>query len=106
PDIYAQRLAADGAKRWGPDDLAVCTWGGMWGGEDVLAGLVPDGRHGVVVVWIHRDGPDGTFAQRVDPDGDLRWSSQGATVFRDESGVHWQQAGRTVLHGGAWLATD
>ncbi len=106
PDIYAQRLGADGRKRWGERDLPVCTWGGLWGGEDILAGLAPDGHGGIVVAWIHRDGPNGTFVQRVSPEGALRWSTQGATAMRDESAMNWKRGGRLLPDGGGWLATD
>lgn len=105
-DLYVQRLDAVGRKTWSRTDVAVCLWGGLWGGGETLAAFEPTVDGGAVVGWIHGDGPSGTFAQRLGPDGGLRWGPDGVTVFTDAMGYKW--AGRSAVDpgGGTWFGLD
>ena len=70
-DIYAQRLAADGAAQWTPDGIVICDSGQI----QVSPQVVEDGSGGAVIAWSDmRNTMDfDIFAQRVDSSGNLVW---------------------------------
>lgn len=105
-DLWAQRLDDSGRKTWSRTDVGICTWGGMWGGGESLAALEPDAGGGAIVAWIHGDGPSGTFAQRLAPDGGLRWGTDGVTVFVGTMGYKWADRSAADPGGGIWFGLD
>jgi hypothetical protein len=84
PDVYAQRVSADGALLWNPNGVAVSTAPG----EQQVGRIVADGASGVIVAWddyrYHPAGqywgPDDVFAQRVSANGTLLWGTTGVAV--------------------------
>lgn len=72
-DLYAYRVSAEGEQRWGEDGVALSA--GDEGDEGTpAAALLADGD--LAVVWDHDDGRDDVStvrAQRLSPDGELRW---------------------------------
>jgi hypothetical protein len=77
-DIYAQRLNASGAAEWTADGVRVCDSPSYQWMPDILAG----GSGGAIVVWSdHRDAAgEDIYAQRLDADGAVQWSSTGVPV--------------------------
>jgi len=66
PDIFAQRLDADGNEMWGPDGVLIC------GASDVQGDVVvaPDGKGGAVMAWVdYRNPTADIYAHRVDRSG-------------------------------------
>ncbi len=88
PDIYAQKIGADGSALWDLDGILVC--GAVEGQGDPR--LVADGQGGAIVVWV--DGrvvgdPD-LYAQRVSSAGVSLWAPNGipvTTLDRDEDEI-------------------
>lgn len=78
--IYAQRLDANGQRLWTPaDGIPVC---GASGAQFNPA-VVTDGAGGIIVAWQDRRGADDDlYAQRLDPNGNLLWTLNGAPLSR------------------------
>ena len=77
PDIYAQRISANGTVLWTVDGAALCTASGGQAGPT----LVSDGAGGAIVVWlsggsISRD----IYAQRILADGTVHWTADGVAL--------------------------
>jgi hypothetical protein len=69
--------ASPAGAAWDPGGLPVCTASG------VQTGLVavPDGSSGMIMAWEdHRDGQSKVYAQRVDVNGNLLWTTNGVLV--------------------------
>jgi len=70
PDIWAQRVTADGEIPWAPDGEAVCTAAGTQSEIRVIS----DGAGGAIVIWRDRRGADHDYySQRIDGDGNILW---------------------------------
>jgi hypothetical protein len=66
PDVYAQRVGADGTKMWGPDGVVIC--GEPDNQLDVV--VAPDGTGGAVMAWVdYRNPTADIYAHRVDRSG-------------------------------------
>jgi hypothetical protein len=83
-DIYAQRLAADGTLRWGPDGVPVATacWGGLCANQKRYPQILADGAGGAIIVWEEmRNGFTlSIYAQRLGPEGSPAWILDGVPV--------------------------
>lgn len=78
-DIYAQRVAADGAVLWSVDGVALC----LESHSQQRLRAAPDGSGGAVVAWEDYRSPLGAadiYAQRVDASGAALWTRDGAAV--------------------------
>ena len=76
-DIYAQRLDAGGAIKWGVNGVAICTASGY----QLIPHVICDGAGGAIIVWQdRRSGPDCIYAQRVDANGVVKWAANGVLV--------------------------
>jgi hypothetical protein len=77
--LFAQRIDADGALRWGDSTSAIAI--GPELNEYQQPAVVSDDSGGVIVAWTdHRDGfaaPGNIYAQRIDTIGRIRWSEDG-----------------------------
>lgn len=105
-DLYAQRISADGSFLWDRDGLAVCTWNGLWGGADILAGISSPSPGSALVFWYHTDGPEGTFFHSISPDGRLERGADGATAYAMEAGSKWKGRFAEGGNGEIWLGLD
>jgi hypothetical protein len=77
PDIYAQRIDANGKVLWTANGVPVCTSGGI---QDQPR-IVNDGSGGAIVVWHYYHNWINTLhAQRVDANGNLTWPTAGIAV--------------------------
>ena len=76
-DIYTQRLDSGGNSLWTVDGVAVCA-----AADDQLDPvIVSDGSGGGVVTWYdYRSGTLDIYAQRVDGNGNTRWTADGVAV--------------------------
>jgi hypothetical protein len=87
-DIYAQRVNAGGNSLWPPNGMAVC---GAPGGQENLK-LAEDGSGGAVIIWEDsRDGYADIYAQSVDPEGNVRWTSDGVAICDTTWDQHYAQ---------------
>ncbi|UCF04146.1 MAG: T9SS type A sorting domain-containing protein [bacterium] len=77
-DIYAQRVDATGTVRWASNGIPICTAQGTQTDPQI----VPDGLGGAIITWAdYRSGSDAdVFAQRIDIDGNILWSTDGVPV--------------------------
>jgi hypothetical protein len=78
-DLYAQRLDASGAVRWGADGVAVCAEPGRQIGP---AGIVSDDAGGAIIEWCdYRGGSNwDIYAQRVNASGAALWAAAGVAI--------------------------
>lgn len=77
PDIYAQRVGADGTMQWANNGAAVCDE--MLGQDQPF--LVSDGAAGAVIIWSdYRNNNRDVFAQRMSAGGGKLWESSGVAV--------------------------
>jgi hypothetical protein len=77
PDIYAQRIDANGDTLWAAGGVPVCTVSGAQTGPQ----LAPDGAGGAILVWLdERGGDKDLWAQRIDANGVTQWAAGGLPV--------------------------
>ena len=80
-DSYAQRIDANGNKRWNPEGIPVCTHPTLQ--DDLNA--IADGKGGVIAVWEDwRNGNQDIYAQRIDSTGKPLWAANGVPVYSGE----------------------
>lgn len=75
PDVFAQKLDADGNKLWGGSGKPVYVGPGA---QDVRA-VVSDQVGGAIVVWRDDERP-GCCMQRIDGNGDPQWQADGISI--------------------------
>lgn len=96
PDVYAQRVSADGALLWGADGAPVCTETGTQYGTS----LCSDRTGGAVFVWQddRNSGASGVdvYAQRLSSSGSPVWDPAGVPLCTEAGDQDW---GRVVSDG-------
>ncbi len=94
PDIYAQRVDADGYLLWTAGGVAVCTAAdGQYKPE-----IVPDGAGGAIIAWSDfRNGNADIYAQRLDANGNTLWPANGIAVCTVANSFGWIQVSRLSL---------
>ncbi|MGD1047641.1 MAG: T9SS type A sorting domain-containing protein [Candidatus Krumholzibacteriaceae bacterium] len=76
-DVYAQRVDASGAMRWGASGVAVCTAPGYQTG----IAMSPDGGGGAYIAWQDgRNGGSAIYAQRLNAAGVAQWQTNGSPI--------------------------
>jgi hypothetical protein len=93
PDIYAQRLDANGNQLWSGNDVAVCTAADM----QIRPELTDDGAGGAIIAWIDDRNEDisgpaslgDIYAQRVSASGTPLWTTDGVTVCTAINGQYF-----------------
>jgi hypothetical protein len=76
-DIYGQRIKSDGSILWNVNGNAISTASA----DQMLGSLVSDGQGGVIAVWYdYHNGPSDIYAQRVNPQGSVDWTTNGISV--------------------------
>ena len=77
PDIYAQRISAEGAVQWTADGLMICGNSSPQSEPRICS----DGNGGAVIIWKDNRNDEGDiYAQRVDNTGQLFWTNDGIPV--------------------------
>jgi hypothetical protein len=104
PDIYAQRLDADGYIQWTAGGIAVCAAANGQHKPEI----VTDGAGGAIIAWSDfRNGNADIYAQRLDADGNPIWPVDGIAVCTVEDTFGWWMMSRVRLvpyEGGVILA--
>ncbi len=76
-DIYAQRVNSGGVPQWTMNGVPICTAAG----NQQYPQLASDGAGGAVIVWQDARTDSGDiYAQRVDRNGAVKWTSDGTLV--------------------------
>ena len=76
-DIYAQKATVTDGAVWQPDGVQVC---GATGNQ-IVPRAASDGAGGVIIVWPDdRNGGFDIYAQRVDSNGNVLWTTDGVPV--------------------------
>ncbi|MHA1785931.1 MAG: hypothetical protein ACTSVE_12125 [Candidatus Helarchaeota archaeon] len=77
-DIYAQRVNGEGTPQWIQNGFAICSADL----DQTELKICSDGSHGAIISWVdNRGGGDkNIFAQRIDGDGNLKWTHDGVIV--------------------------
>jgi hypothetical protein len=78
PNIYAQRISAEGTVSWTANGVAICT---DTHGQDMHA-IASDGAGGAIVTWCERrNGINyGIYAQRISAAGTVQWTADGVAL--------------------------
>ncbi len=100
PDVYAQRVDADGNPLWDADGVAVCTATRAQANPIAVA----DGAEGIIACWVdRRAGLGDIYVQHVDADGNATWTANGVGVCTEQDD---QSAPALVSDqlGGAYVA--
>ncbi len=72
--LYAQRIAPNGEKMWGPNGVPICTAPGI----QKHAALTADGTGGFIIAWRdERDIYSDLYMQRITADGTPLWERDG-----------------------------
>jgi hypothetical protein len=74
--IYMQRVDATGTPQWAADGIPVCT---APNSRHTLH-LIADGEGGAIIAWSDRRDWYDIYAQKVDADGNMLWTADGAGV--------------------------
>jgi hypothetical protein len=81
-DIYAQRVDGAGIIKWGDSGAAVCTASN----NQYLSDAKSDGNGGVIVTWDdRRNGTPSVYAQKMDFNGNAKWTANGVAVSTSNS---------------------
>jgi len=76
-DIYAQRINARGEEQWVADGVAICTAST----HQYVPQIISDGSGGAIITWQDdRNGNQDIYAQRIDVNGNIRWTANGVPV--------------------------
>ena len=87
-NIYAQRVDSTGVLMWNKDGVAMRSAAA----DQRRAQIVSDGAGGATVAWEDSLGNSwDIYAQRVDPEGVLKWTGNGATVSREAGDQQYPQ---------------
>jgi hypothetical protein len=83
-DIYAQAVTADGAIRWFPTGMPVCTASNYQSGPLII----PDGAGGTIVAWQDARGstPD-IYVQKLSVIGFIQWAANGVAICTGKNGL-------------------
>ncbi|MBI4549058.1 MAG: hypothetical protein HY707_13830, partial [Ignavibacteriae bacterium] len=78
PNIYAQRIGANGAMQWTADGVAIST---AANGQYAPA-IVSDGAGGAIITWSdYRSGlTSDIYAQRINASGVVQWTADGMAI--------------------------
>ncbi len=80
-DIYAQRINSDGTVLWDSNGVVVCNAADV----QYYPIIVGDGAGGAIIAWYdYRENSQGyhdIYAQRIDPDGNIKWDSSGVAIL-------------------------
>ena len=76
-DIFAQRIAANGAVMWTANGVPVCTAAE----HQQTSALASDGAGGAIIVWQdRRNGAYDIYAQRLNASGVPQWTADGLVI--------------------------
>ena len=78
PDIYAQRIDANGIVQWTANGVAISTVAY----DQSYPAIVSDGTGGAIITWLDsRSGIDyDIYAQRIDSNGIVQWTADGVAI--------------------------
>ncbi len=85
-DIYAQLINADGSVQWVENGVVISAADGA----QAAPAITSDGAGGAVIAWEdYRSSPLDVYAQRVDADGLVQWTTDGVAVTTAGGGRDW-----------------
>ena len=88
--IYAQRISSEGFIQWQVDGVPVCTFPG----GKVSLKIAPDTKGGAFLTWTDTRTDNGDiYAQRINSEGVIQWSSDGVPICIIASGLQQHQPG-------------
>ncbi len=102
-DIYAQRILPDsGALAWGGTGVGLC----VAGNSQLNVRVASDGSQGMIASWQDRrtGGVDQLFAQRIDVNGIVMWTTDGVALAPSSGVQTFPQISSDGLNGAvvAW----
>lgn len=101
-DIYAQRIDANGVRKWALNGIAVCTESQSQREPRICS----DGAGGAIIVWVDDRGSfTDLYAQRVDSNGNVLWALNGRPVIQ---APRYQQQAAIIEdgEGGAFIVWE
>ncbi|PIU54797.1 MAG: hypothetical protein COS88_06485, partial [Chloroflexi bacterium CG07_land_8_20_14_0_80_51_10] len=87
PDLYAQRVDAEGNILWQPEGMPICVGapaGSLVPAMPTQPRIVSDGEGGAIIIWKdhHRRPPEFCiYAQKIDSEGNIQWPKDGMQIW-------------------------
>jgi len=76
-NVYSQKVDANGNVKWTINGETICSISN----DQVQARLFPDGSGGALITWYDaRSGNNDIYAQRIDANGNVKWTINGETI--------------------------
>lgn len=105
-DIYAQRIDANGNRQWLANGVAICTQAS----SQYVPQIVSDGSGGAIIIWEdHRGSYSDIYAQKIDANGNVQWTSDGVAVATGIGNQHKPQLipilGGAIITWQDWRST-
>lgn len=77
-DVYAQRIDSDGNTLWDANGTVISAE--TWTQNHVQ--ICSDGAGGAIITWVdfRHGGNDDIYAQRIDSDGNIKWTTNGEEI--------------------------
>ncbi|MEE9377677.1 MAG: hypothetical protein V3V33_06535 [Candidatus Lokiarchaeia archaeon] len=76
-DIYAQKVNSSGDNQWTVNGTAICTANS----DQLVPQLISDSANGTIITWQDsRDGADDIYAQKVNSNGGVQWTTYGKAI--------------------------
>ncbi len=98
-DIYVQHISSTGALLWNPDGVAICNATN----DQFAPRIILDGSGGAIIVWFdNRTGNYDIYAQRIDANGNVQWTTDGVAVCTATGNQNAQQI-MSDGNGGAFI---
>lgn len=82
-DLFAQKVNSEGERSWNSSDITISNASGT----ESFHKITSDGSDGAIITWTHLPGTPGTtdiYAQRVDPEGTTKWTTNGVQICMAE----------------------
>ena len=81
--IYAQRIYSNGTLAWNSNGVPIKQLTGGGSLDDPC--IATDGKGGAIIAWheYHSGSGDSLFAQRIDANGNIKWTADGVTICND-----------------------
>ena len=96
PDIYAQRVGANGTAIWTANGVPICNTGKDVGSFEVAL----DDLGGAIITWQDERGSSvDIYAQRVGADGSVMWTANGVPICTESMGDFSPQLASDGLGG-------
>jgi hypothetical protein len=109
PDLYAQRVDANGNPLWTADGVPIA----VETNSQYLQQIISDGAGGAIIAWADTRGSltADIYAQRIDSSGTVLWTANGVVICTDPENQNFPElapdgAGGAIITWQDWRSTS